>query len=69
MRTWHFYDEITGAFIGDSIGAQNFDGIESWVAANAPRGCKAYESTGGSVRRKRIDVASGKLVDADQPTG
>jgi hypothetical protein len=66
MRTWHFYDETTGEFTRDSVGCQDFKGIEEWLAQNTPPGCKAFESTQADVRGKRIDLSTGLLTAPSQ---
>lgn len=65
MRIWHFYDEKTGVFTRDSIGGQDFKGIENWVAANLKtrKGVQAIETTGISIRGKKVDLATGKIID------
>jgi hypothetical protein len=65
MRTWHFYDENTGVFTRDSLGGQDFKGIEKWVETCTlkKKGCKATETTGKSILGKMVDITTGEITN------
>lgn len=64
MRTFHFYDVVTGLFTGNSL---SLSGSRLEVLRrNTPEGCKAYEGAVDYLSQ-RVDVETDALIDYQPP--
>jgi hypothetical protein len=62
MRTWSFYDQVSGSFSGRRFRALNDRALD----ANTPDGLVPLEGTFDRLSQ-RVDVQTGKVVDFQPP--